>query len=91
MKTAGRENPNCWATVSNNRAPGAGGQNTSCSIHWAAKQEKFQPLEMCFFLTSPFIEQIRQVELLPVSSLGPSHPFPARALRLNARTQLMDD
>ena len=56
MKTAGRENPNRWTVLSSNRALGAGGQNRSCSIQWAAKQEKFQPKEGCFFLTSPFIE-----------------------------------
>ena len=27
----------------------------SRSIKWAEKQGKFQPKEMCFFLTSPFI------------------------------------
>src|SRR6266850_1735990 len=54
-KTADRENPNRWATVSNNRAPGAVSQNRSCSIKWAAKQEKVQPAEKGFFLTSPFI------------------------------------
>jgi hypothetical protein len=26
---------------------------------WAAKREKFRPLELCFFLTPPFIERIR--------------------------------
>ena len=41
-----------------NRAPGAVDQNRSRSIKWAAKQEKFQPLELCFFLTSTFIELI---------------------------------
>jgi hypothetical protein len=56
MKTASRENPNRWVTVSSNRAPGAGGQNRSCSIKWAEKQENFQPSQGCFFLTSPFIE-----------------------------------
>jgi len=25
-------------------------------LEWAEKQEKFQPKEMCFFLTSPFRE-----------------------------------
>jgi hypothetical protein len=59
MKTAGREDPNRWANALSNRALGAGGQNRSCSITWAAKQEKFQPKEMCFFLTSPFIELTR--------------------------------
>ena len=55
MKTAGRENPKRWANVSSNRAHGAVGQNRSCSIQWAAKQEKFRPLWKCFFLTYPFI------------------------------------
>jgi hypothetical protein len=41
-----------------NRALGAVGQNRSRSIKWAEKQEKFQPKEMCFFLTSSFIEPI---------------------------------
>src|SRR5271156_3386140 len=59
MKTAGRRTSNRWAKVSSNRAHGAVGQNTSRSIKWAAKQEKVQPQEMCFFLTSPFIELIR--------------------------------
>ena len=56
MKTAGRGNPNRWVTVPNNRAHGAEGQNRSCSITWAEKQEKFQPTQECFFLTSTFIE-----------------------------------
>src|ERR1700720_3026015 len=59
MKTAGRENPNRWAKVAGNRAPGADGQNRSSSIKWAAKQEKLQPMRNCFFLTSLFIELIR--------------------------------
>jgi hypothetical protein len=59
MKTAGRENPDRWAKLSSNRALGAGNQNRSCSIMWAAKQENFQPAESCFFLTSPFIEPIK--------------------------------
>jgi hypothetical protein len=59
MKTAGRENPNRWARAPRNRAHGAAGQNRSRSIKWAAKQEKFQPQEMCFFLTSTFIERFR--------------------------------
>jgi hypothetical protein len=61
MKTAGRENPNRWANASRNRAQGADGQNKSCSIQWAAKQEKFRPKEMYFFLTSTFIELTRSL------------------------------
>jgi hypothetical protein len=60
MKTAGRENPNRWARAPRNRAHGAAGQNRSRSIKWAAKQEKFQPREMCFFLPSTFIERSRK-------------------------------
>src|SRR6266481_7136851 len=59
MKTAGRENPIHGVAWPRNRAHGAAGQNRSRSIKWAAKQEKFQPKELCFFLTSPFIERIR--------------------------------
>ena len=59
MKTAGRENPNHGVAVPRNRAHGAVGQNRSCSIKWAAKQEKFRPRERCFFLTSTFIELLR--------------------------------
>src|SRR6266852_3630075 len=58
MKTAQREHPNRWAKVPSNRAPGAVGLNRSCSIYRAAKQEKLQLLERCFFLTSTFIEHI---------------------------------
>ena len=56
MKTAGGGNPNRWAQASSNLAHGALGQKPSHSFTWAAKQQKFQPLEGCFFLTSPFIE-----------------------------------
>jgi hypothetical protein len=59
MKTAGRENPNHGVAVPRNRAHGAVGQNRSCSIKWAAKQEKVRPWEGCFFLTSTFIELLR--------------------------------
>jgi len=58
MKTAGRENPNHGVALTRNRAHGAVSQNRSRSIKWAEKQEKFQPKEMCFFLTSPFMELI---------------------------------
>jgi len=54
MKTARGENPERWVATPSNRAPGAEGQNRSCSNRWAAKQEKIQPLQLCFFLTSPF-------------------------------------
>src|SRR5258705_11899108 len=66
MKTAGRENPNRRATVPCNRAPGAAAQNRSCSFKWAAKQENVQPLQMCFFLTSLFIELTRTWKLHPM-------------------------
>ncbi|MGA7960371.1 MAG: hypothetical protein WCA33_01620, partial [Candidatus Acidiferrales bacterium] len=44
------------------------GQNRSCSIEWAEKQEKFQPKGTCFFLTSTFIELIRTWEMLRLNS-----------------------
>jgi hypothetical protein len=59
MKTADRENQKRGVEMPRNRAHGAAGQDKSCSINWAAKQEKFRPQEKCFFLTSPFIELIR--------------------------------
>jgi hypothetical protein len=58
MKTADSENPNRGGTLPRNRAHGAVGQNKSSSIKWAEKQEKLRPKEMCFFLTSSFIELI---------------------------------
>jgi hypothetical protein len=59
MKTADRENPIHGATWPRHRAHGAVTQNITRSIEWAEKQEKLQPQEMCFFLTSTFIELIR--------------------------------
>src|ERR1700738_2027153 len=59
METAVRENPTHGATVPRNRAPGAVRTDKSRSIKRAAKQEKVQPKEMCFFLTSTFIELTR--------------------------------
>jgi len=59
MKTAGRENPTHGVAWPRNRAHGAEEQNRSRLIKWAAKQEKVQPKEMCFFLTSTFIELTR--------------------------------
>jgi hypothetical protein len=75
MKTATRENPH-WAIKLSNRAPGAEDQNRSCLHKWAAKQEKLQPLELCFFLTSPFRELTRHY--LCWSFLGEPSPFPGR-------------
>jgi len=63
MKTADSENPNHGVAWPRNRAHGAVGQNRSRLIKWA-ESRKFQPKEVCFFLTSPFIELTRQVELL---------------------------
>src|SRR5260370_32306666 len=64
MKTADRENPNHGVALPRNRAHGAVHQNRSRSIKWAVKQEKFQPKETCFFLTSTFIELIRHVDVI---------------------------
>jgi hypothetical protein len=58
MKTAGRENPNHRSTVLREHMARVN-QNRSRSLKWAEKQENLQPKEMCFFLTSTFIEQIR--------------------------------
>jgi hypothetical protein len=63
MKTSGRENPTRWAAVPSDRDFGAAGQNRSRSIKGAVKQEKLQPLQWCFFLTSPFIELHRSWDL----------------------------
>ena len=57
MKTADIENPNHGVALPRNRAHGTVSQNRSRSIKRAEKQETLQPREMCFFLTSPFIEQ----------------------------------
>jgi len=38
-----------------NRGDGTEGQNRSCSITWAAKVEKFQLREKCFFLAFPLL------------------------------------
>src|ERR1700688_4593665 len=62
MKTADRENPIHGVTWPRNRAHGAVGQNRTRSIERAEKQEKLQPQEMCFFLTSPFIELLRHLK-----------------------------
>src|ERR1700737_2748426 len=67
MKTAAREKRKPDHGV--NRAHGAVGQNRSRSIKWAAKQEKVQPEQGCFFLTSPFIELLEVNEAM-VSMLG---------------------
>src|ERR1035437_2026661 len=56
MKTAERENRNCW--TASIRADGAAGQNTPSLIAWGWKQEKFQRWGKCFLLTSPSIERI---------------------------------
>jgi len=37
-------------------------QYSSCSTRWTAKQEKLQPLDSCFFSTSPFIELTRYAD-----------------------------
>jgi hypothetical protein len=70
MKTAGRENPNHGVTLPRDRAHGAVGQNTSRSMKWAATQEKFQPLEMCFFSTSPFMELISPIDSCVFGAIG---------------------
>jgi hypothetical protein len=39
------------------------------SVKWAAKQEKLQPLELCFFLTSPFRKFTRLGQLTEASCI----------------------
>jgi hypothetical protein len=56
MKTAGRENRNCWAAVFSIRVDGPAGQNTPSLITWGWKQEKLQRWQKCFLLISPSIE-----------------------------------
>src|SRR5258707_13519100 len=70
MKTAGRENPNHGVALPRNRAHGAVGQNRSRSIKWAEKQENFRPTEVCFFLTSTFIELTRTGLLARFAGFG---------------------
>jgi hypothetical protein len=70
MKTAGRKNPNHGVAWPRNRAHGAEGQNQSRLIKWAEKQEKFRPKEMCFFLTSTFIELIGSALLTSAFAAG---------------------
>ena len=48
-------NRKAWAT----RVFGAEGSNRSGSFTWAGKQEKLRSMQLCFFLTSPLIELIR--------------------------------
>src|SRR5215470_6120181 len=74
MKTADRENLNCRATMPSNRAHGAAGQNRSCSLKWAVKQEKLRPSQKCFFLTSPFIEQAGERRDKPACCRGCKSP-----------------
>jgi len=59
MKTAGRENPNRRATVPDDRAHSATGQEQILlnQVGWEAR--KFPAKGEIFFLTSTFIEQIR--------------------------------
>src|SRR5882762_842086 len=82
MKTAGRENPNHGVAWPHNRAHGAVGQNRSYSIQWAAKQEKFQPKGMCFFLTSTFIERSREPLFSGEPRKTQGRHFPPRKNRL---------
>src|SRR6516225_1311853 len=59
MKTAWRENRNCWADVFSIRVDGLAGQNSPL-ITWGWKQEKLQlSREKNFLLTSPSIEPFR--------------------------------
>src|SRR5215468_5569215 len=68
MKTTRRGTPNRQAHPPGNREQGAEDQNRSSSHRWAAKQEKIQPMGLCFFLTSPFREQIRSLNEIVANS-----------------------
>src|SRR5258707_11310199 len=93
MKTAGRKNPNRWANASSNRPHGAAVQHRSCSVKWAAKQENVQPLEMCFILTSPFIELNQDLHQAVTSAINQSFPssdaISRRSCAILARTQTL--
>jgi hypothetical protein len=76
MKTARKENRNCWAAVFSIRVDGLAGQN-SALITWGWKQEKLQPSrEKNFLLTSPSIE-------LPSGSIRPELADTSRLVASN--------
>jgi len=59
MKTAGRENPKPRGSQAPATEHMARQVRTNLgSIKWAEKQEKFQPLQKCFFLDFSFIEAV---------------------------------
>jgi hypothetical protein len=102
MKTAGRRTPNRWATVARNRAPGTGGQNRSCSMQWAEKQEKVPASAEVFFLDfsfyrtyqkdwTQFIHRGGRVESATLSDLhiqlGPSGDTAVASYSLHVRTR----
>ena len=68
MKTAGRENPNRRATVPDDRAHGATGQEQILLNQVGCEARKIAAVGEIFFLTSTFIELTRQVGLLPLCS-----------------------
>jgi len=100
MKTAGRENQNHWGKVAGNRAHRAEVQSRTCSIMWAAKQEKIRPLQECFFLTFLFMEPTEAHRLhsrrrhRPCRKKGlsrlrrPKHPHTRRRLDLSRHPRL---
>jgi hypothetical protein len=62
MKTAGRENPNRRATVPDNRAPGAAGQEQILLNQVGCEARKIPAVGEIFFLTSTFIELTRRLD-----------------------------
>src|ERR1700722_17159966 len=76
MKTAGRENQNRWAKIASNRAHGAEVQHRSCSINWAAKQEKVRADGGVFFLDFPFYRTYRELSDCRPGSCGRRNPIP---------------
>jgi hypothetical protein len=56
MKTAGRENPNRWATIAQQPSTWRGRSEQILLIQVGCEQERFQPPGTFSFLTSLFIE-----------------------------------
>jgi hypothetical protein len=56
MKTAGRENPNRWATTSQQPSTWRGRSEQILFIYMGCEVRKIPAAGEIFFLTSPFIE-----------------------------------
>ena len=69
MKTAGRENPNRWATVSSNRAPGAGRSEQILLIEVGCEARKLPAGAEVFFLDFPFYRTNQELAVDCLASL----------------------